>query len=151
MNIFICLNIVFFMLDRSLIYLVQKLTPFFQTNFCLFIWTMKKKKHFSFNFLNQPRKTPFYETHYLIKLTFCHPFFFSFVLRHRNFRFCVNCWVFFVPEHNCVYRAIFAAYSRVSVMRGQVITPQGLGIIGIRVSVDRDSRFGFTLTRQGGW
>lgn len=41
--------------------------------------------------------------------------------------------------------------SRVSVMRGQVITPQGLGIIGIRVSVDRDSRFGFTLTRAGGW
>ncbi|XP_052873882.1 teneurin-a [Anopheles cruzii] len=40
---------------------------------------------------------------------------------------------------------------RVSVMRGQVVTQQGLGIIGIRVSVDRDSRFGFTLTRQGGW
>ncbi|XP_037027391.1 teneurin-a isoform X8 [Bradysia coprophila] len=40
---------------------------------------------------------------------------------------------------------------RVSVMRGQVVTPQGLGIVGIRVSVDRDSRFGFTLTRQGGW
>lgn len=36
-------------------------------------------------------------------------------------------------------------------MRGQVVTPQGLGIVGIRVSVDRDSRFGFTLTRQGGW
>lgn len=42
-------------------------------------------------------------------------------------------------------------YRRVSVMRGQVITPQGLGIVGIRVSVDRDSRFGFTLTRAGGW
>ncbi|XP_023702268.1 teneurin-a isoform X2 [Cryptotermes secundus] len=40
---------------------------------------------------------------------------------------------------------------RVSVMRGQVVTPQGLGIVGIRVSVDRDSRFGFTLTRAGGW
>ncbi|XP_057656218.1 teneurin-a isoform X3 [Diorhabda carinulata] len=40
---------------------------------------------------------------------------------------------------------------RVAVMRGQVVTPQGLGIIGIRVSVDRESRFGFTLTRQGGW
>nr|CAH7727154.1 unnamed protein product [Callosobruchus chinensis] len=36
-------------------------------------------------------------------------------------------------------------------MRGQVVTPQGLGIIGIRVSVDKESRFGFTLTRQGGW
>lgn len=42
-------------------------------------------------------------------------------------------------------------YSRVSVMRGQVITPQGLGIVGIRVSVDKDARFGFTLTRTGGW
>lgn len=41
--------------------------------------------------------------------------------------------------------------SRVAVMRGQVVTPQGIGIVGIRVSVDRDSRFGFTLTRQGGW
>lgn len=41
--------------------------------------------------------------------------------------------------------------SRVSVLRGQVITSQGLGIVGVRVSVDRDSRFGFTLTRQGGW
>ncbi|VEN40902.1 unnamed protein product, partial [Callosobruchus maculatus] len=40
---------------------------------------------------------------------------------------------------------------RVAVMRGQVVTPQGLGIIGIRVSVDKESRFGFTLTRQGGW
>ncbi|OWR54565.1 putative type 2 transmembrane protein, partial [Danaus plexippus plexippus] len=35
-------------------------------------------------------------------------------------------------------------------MRGQVVSPQGLGIIGIRVSVDREARFGFTLTRQGG-
>ncbi|KAL7028597.1 hypothetical protein ACKWTF_005910 [Chironomus riparius] len=41
--------------------------------------------------------------------------------------------------------------SRVSVIRGQVVTPQGLGIIGIRVSVDKDARFGFTLTRAGGW
>ncbi|XP_048511845.1 teneurin-a isoform X2 [Athalia rosae] len=40
---------------------------------------------------------------------------------------------------------------RVAVMRGQVVTEQGLGIVGIRVSVDKDSRFGFTLTRAGGW
>lgn len=53
----------------------------------------------------------------------------------------------------CVSFDIFVHYfySRVSVMRGQVVTPQGLGIVGIRVSVDRDPRFGFTLTRQGGW
>lgn len=36
-------------------------------------------------------------------------------------------------------------------MRGQVVNPQGLGIVGIRVAVDRGSKFGFTLTRQGGW
>lgn len=36
-------------------------------------------------------------------------------------------------------------------MRGQVVTEDGLGIVGIRVSVDRTSRFGFTLTRAGGW
>lgn len=53
-----------------------------------------------------------------------------------------------VCQHS-FYFMIF--YSRVSVMRGQVITPQGLGIVGIRVSVDKDSRFGFTLTRTGGW
>lgn len=50
-----------------------------------------------------------------------------------------------------VFNSNYFSCSRVSVMRGQVVTPQGLGIIGIRVSVDRDSRFGFTLTRQGGW
>lgn len=55
-------------------------------------------------------------------------------------------------HHKILINYIYAPhYSRVSVMRGQVVTPQGLGIVGIRVSVDRDSRFGFTLTRQGGW
>lgn len=42
-------------------------------------------------------------------------------------------------------------YRRVSVIRGQVLSPDGLGIVGIRVSVDKSSRFGFTLTRKGGW
>lgn len=45
----------------------------------------------------------------------------------------------------------FFQFSRVAVMRGQVVSPQGLGIVGIRVSVDRESKFGFTLTRTGGW
>ncbi|CAG0878874.1 unnamed protein product [Darwinula stevensoni] len=40
---------------------------------------------------------------------------------------------------------------RVSVVRGRVLNSQGLGIIGVRVSVDGDTRFGFTLSRQGGW
>jgi hypothetical protein len=55
-------------------------------------------------------------------------------------------------ELNMISQVIFICYySRVSVIRGQVVTPQGLGIIGIRVSVDKDARFGFTLTRTGGW
>ncbi|XP_041781162.1 teneurin-a isoform X2 [Anopheles merus] len=60
---------------------------------------------------------------------------------------------FLIEENSVQSYAHMDEYSesRVSVMRGQVVTPQGLGIIGIRVSVDRDSRFGFTLTRQGGW
>jgi len=41
--------------------------------------------------------------------------------------------------------------SRVAVMRGRVVTEQGLGIVGIRVSVDKEARFGFTLTRTDGW
>lgn len=52
----------------------------------------------------------------------------------------------FYPHHQ-----LYLNRSRVSVLRGQVITSQGLGIVGVRVSVDMDSRFGFTLTRNGGW
>ncbi|XP_049862885.1 teneurin-a isoform X3 [Schistocerca gregaria] len=60
---------------------------------------------------------------------------------------------FLIEENSVQSYAHIDEYSerRVSVMRGQVVTPQGLGIVGIRVSVDRDSRFGFTLTRAGGW
>jgi hypothetical protein len=42
-------------------------------------------------------------------------------------------------------------YRRVSVIRGQVLSADGLGIVGIRVSVDKSQRLGFTLTRKGGW
>ncbi|XP_015786366.1 teneurin-m-like isoform X2 [Tetranychus urticae] len=41
--------------------------------------------------------------------------------------------------------------SRVSVIRGQVITPDGNGLTGIRISVATDPQFGFTLTRPDGW
>ncbi|XP_074593790.1 teneurin-m-like isoform X2 [Brevipalpus obovatus] len=42
--------------------------------------------------------------------------------------------------------------SRVSVIRGQVISPDGNGITGIRVSVASvDTKLGFTLTRPDGW
>lgn len=61
----------------------------------------------------------------------------------------VNDFICAVETDFKIYHHCF--YSRVSVMRGQVITPQGLGIVGIRVSVDKDARFGFTLTRTGGW
>lgn len=40
---------------------------------------------------------------------------------------------------------------RVAVLRGRVLSQQGLGIVGVRVSVDRHPRLGFTLTRHGGW
>ncbi|XP_054167929.1 teneurin-m-like [Oppia nitens] len=40
---------------------------------------------------------------------------------------------------------------RVSVIRGQVISREGNGLIGIRVSVATDPQFGFTLTRGDGW
>jgi hypothetical protein len=43
---------------------------------------------------------------------------------------------------------------RAAVIRGQVTTAAGEGIIGVRVSVDRTrgaSNYGFTLTRPGGW
>ena len=45
-------------------------------------------------------------------------------------------------------------FSRVSIIRGRVVTLSGQGIIGVRVSVDRtkdSTNYGFTLTRPGGW
>jgi len=47
-----------------------------------------------------------------------------------------------------VYRDV---HRRVSVLRGRVLSQQGLGVVGVRVSVERHPRFGFTLTRNGGW
>ena len=49
---------------------------------------------------------------------------------------------------------IFVQEERASVVRGRVLTQTGEGIIGVRVSVDRNSgasNYGFTLTRPGGW
>lgn len=40
---------------------------------------------------------------------------------------------------------------RVSVIRGQVVSKEHNGLIGIRVSVSTDPQFGFTLTRSDGW
>ncbi|RWS11960.1 N-acetylglucosamine-1-phosphodiester alpha-N-acetylglucosaminidase-like protein, partial [Dinothrombium tinctorium] len=40
---------------------------------------------------------------------------------------------------------------RVSVIRGRVVTPDGNGLTGIRISVATDPQFGFTLTRPDGW
>ncbi|RWS31000.1 N-acetylglucosamine-1-phosphodiester alpha-N-acetylglucosaminidase-like protein [Leptotrombidium deliense] len=41
--------------------------------------------------------------------------------------------------------------SRVSVIRARVVTPDGNGLTGIRISVATDPQFGFTLTRPDGW
>ncbi|GFS94472.1 uncharacterized protein TNCV_2014881 [Trichonephila clavipes] len=40
--------------------------------------------------------------------------------------------------------------NRVSVIRGRVVSREGNGLIGIRVSVATDPQFGFTLTRSDG-
>ena len=47
----------------------------------------------------------------------------------------------------------FFSCSQVSVLRGQVVTVNGEGIIGVRVSVKgaASANYGFTLTRPGGW
>lgn len=46
---------------------------------------------------------------------------------------------------------VFNFLRRVAVLRGRVLSQQGLGVVGVRVSVDRHPRLGFTLTRHGGW
>ncbi|CAG7727590.1 unnamed protein product [Allacma fusca] len=62
---------------------------------------------------------------------------------------------FLIEENSVQSYAQKDEYSerRVSVIRGQVLSSDGLGIVGIRVgiSVDKSQRFGFTLTRKGGW
>ena len=40
--------------------------------------------------------------------------------------------------------------SRAAVVRGQVVTPDGMGLIGVRVSTNGANE-GFTMTRQDGW
>ena len=49
---------------------------------------------------------------------------------------------------------VYLFFSRVSIIRGRVVTLSEQGIIGVRVSVDRtkdSTNYGFTLTRPGGW
>ena len=55
-------------------------------------------------------------------------------------------------EHFTIW--ILFCSSRVSIIRGRVVTMNGQGIIGVRVSVARtkdSTNYGFTLTRPGGW
>merc|ERR1719464_299571 len=40
--------------------------------------------------------------------------------------------------------------SRAAVVRGQVVTPAGMGLIGVRVSTNGANE-GFTMTRDDGW
>ncbi|KAL7643035.1 UNVERIFIED_CONTAM: hypothetical protein RMT77_006324 [Armadillidium vulgare] len=40
---------------------------------------------------------------------------------------------------------------RVSVIRGRVVTAEGQGIVGVRTSVERESKYGLTATRKHGW
>ena len=41
-------------------------------------------------------------------------------------------------------------FSRAAVVRGQVVTPSGMGLIGVRVSTTLPNE-GFTMTRDDGW
>ena len=41
-------------------------------------------------------------------------------------------------------------FSRAAVVRGQVITSSGMGLIGVRVSTTLPNE-GFTMTREDGW
>ena len=57
----------------------------------------------------------------------------------------------FILKIKYIFNVIF---SRVSIIRGRVVTMNGQGIIGVRVSVARtkdSTNYGFTLTRPGGW
>ncbi|XP_059486301.1 teneurin-a isoform X2 [Neocloeon triangulifer] len=60
---------------------------------------------------------------------------------------------FLIEENSVQVYAPMEAFSesRVAVIRGQVLSPQGLGIIGVRVNIDSKNKNGFTLTRPGGW
>ena len=42
------------------------------------------------------------------------------------------------------------SYSRAAVVRGQVVTESGMGLIGVRVSTTLPNE-GFTMTRDDGW
>ncbi|KAA0203176.1 hypothetical protein HAZT_HAZT011068 [Hyalella azteca] len=44
-----------------------------------------------------------------------------------------------------------AIRARVSVIRGRVVSANGEGIVGVRTSVDKQSKYGLTATRKGGW
>ena len=57
------------------------------------------------------------------------------VLKHQNAR----------PSISCV-----CDFSRAAVVRGQVVTPSGMGLIGVRVSTTLPNE-GFTMTRDDGW
>ena len=46
--------------------------------------------------------------------------------------------------------ACLCDFSRAAVVRGQVVTPSGMGLIGVRVSTTLPNE-GFTMTRDDGW
>ena len=46
--------------------------------------------------------------------------------------------------------SFFSPNSRAAVVRGQVVTESGMGLIGVRVSTTLPNE-GFTMTRDDGW
>ena len=117
---------------------------FISFQFSMFIFSLYKsvwKKFFFIFYIIKKKYQKQQETSSSLHCYRCSYIIFSLLLFYKN------CAI----ERKWFQNVFIYYYSRVSVIRGQVITPQGLGIIGIRVSVDKDARFGFTLTRSGGW
>ena len=53
-------------------------------------------------------------------------------------------------ESDQIYKYYSDFYSRAAVVRGQVVTESGMGLIGVRVSTTLPNE-GFTMTRDDGW
>ncbi|KAI1279584.1 Teneurin-m [Halotydeus destructor] len=45
----------------------------------------------------------------------------------------------------------FKFFHRASVIRGQVVSPSGSGLMGVRVGIANDPLLGFVVSREGGW
>ena len=61
----------------------------------------------------------------------------------------MSCHAVTTVESNSFLIPLFT-HSRAAVVRGQVVTKEGMGLIGVRVSTNIPNE-GFTMTREDGW